>query len=222
MLNCFFCNIIQVYLSNQKVIYKNENSLSDQSLVKKALFGDANALKAIIKNTERLVAQIIFKMVSNKADRKDIAQDVYLKTFHKLNTFKFQSKLSTWVGQIAYHTCLNYIEKKKLVLVDPNHLTIETDENQLEIIGNRLMDLSTNETEKFIFQQELSAILKMEMDKLSPLYKTLLTLYHHEELSYAEIVEITELPEGTIKNYLFRARKALRENILLTYKKESL
>lgn len=202
--------------------YNDKNNLADQPLVEKALRGDPNALKAIVKNTEGLVAQIIFKMVSIKDDRKDIAQDVYLKTFHKLHSFRFQSKLSTWVAQIAYNTCLNYIEKKKLVLMDSNNNEKETDEEQLEMMGSKLPDISTNETENFIFQKELSEILNIEIEKLSPLYKTLITLYHNEELSYAEIVQITELPEGTIKNYLFRARKTLRDNLLQTYKKELL
>jgi RNA polymerase sigma factor (sigma-70 family) len=83
-------------------------------------------------------------------------------------------------------------------------------------------DLFDRETERLFFQKQLCAILKIEMDNLSPVYKTLITLYHNEELSYAEIAQITELPEGTVKNYLFRARKTLKDNLLLKYKKEAL
>ncbi|MBK5273133.1 MAG: RNA polymerase sigma factor, partial [Bacteroidia bacterium] len=73
-----------------------------------------------------------------------------------------------------------------------------------------------------IRQKELSAILKTEIEKLSPVYKTLITLYHNEELSYEEIEQITSLPAGTIKSYLFRARKTLKNNLLLNYKKTDL
>lgn len=201
--------------------YKNENNLADQPLVDKVLRGDTNAFKTIIKNTEGLTAQIIFKMIPNAEDRKDIAQDIYLKTFQKLGSFKFQSKLSTWVGQIAYNTCVNYLQKKRLVLLDNNSENNESCDEALEIL-NRKIDLFNNEPEKLIFKKELSEILKNEIDNLSPVYKTLITLYHNEELNYSEIAEITELPEGTIKNYLFRARKTLRDNLLLTYKKEAL
>jgi RNA polymerase sigma factor (sigma-70 family) len=200
------------------VNYRDENNIADRPLVGQVLRGDTNAFKTIIKNTEGLVAQIIFKMIPNAEDRKDIVQDIFLKTFQKLGSFKFQSKLSTWVGQIAYNTCLNYLEKKKLVFPDNNN---ETDEEVLEIFHNKVGAVS-NETEKSIFRKELSEILKTEMDKLSPVYKTLITLYHNEELSYSEIAEITGLPEGTVKNYLFRARKTLRNNLLLTYKREAL
>ena len=200
---------------------KDENNVADQPLVDKVLRGNTNAFKTIIKNTEGLVAQIVFKMIPNAEDRKDIAQDIYLKTFQKLGTFKFQSKLSTWIGQIAYNTCINYLEKKKLMLLDNINDDRESDDEALEKMNNKIEPFS-NETEKLIFKKELSEILKNEIDNLSPVYKTLITLYHIEELNYSEIAEITELPEGTVKNYLFRARKTLRNNLLLTYKREAL
>lgn len=201
--------------------YINENSNEDQFLVSKVLGGDTNAFSAIIKNTEGLVAQIVFKMIPNSEDRKDIAQDVYLKTYQNLHSFKFQSKISTWIAQITYNTCFNYLEKKKLVFLNNISNANHSDDESLEMLYNR-SESQVNETEKLIFQKELSEILKIEMDNLSPLYNTLITLYHNEELSYAEIAQITKLPEGTVKNYLFRARKTLRDNLLLNHKKEAL
>jgi RNA polymerase sigma factor (sigma-70 family) len=201
------------------VNYKNENNVADRRLVDKVLRGDTNAFRFIIKNTEGLVAQVVFKMIPNTDDRKDIVQDIYLKSFQKLGSFKFQSKLSTWIAQIAYNTCINYLEKKKLVLTD--NANYDYEDEAVETLNSKI-DFFNNETEKIIFKKELSTILKTEIEKLSPVYKTLITLYHNEELSYSEIAEITELPEGTVKNYLFRARKTLRDNLLLTYKKEAL
>lgn len=193
--------------------------MSDQTLVGRVLGGDTNAFRLIMKNTEGLVGQIVYKMVRNPAERKDIAQDIYLRTFQKLNTFQFQSKLSTWIGQIAYNTCLGYLEKKKLVLVDSVN---DDEENEVLEKLNYTIDPFMSETENIFFKKELSAILKIEIEKLSPIYKTLITLFHNEELSYAEITEITQLPEGTVKSYLSRARKLLKDNLLLTYKKEAL
>lgn len=193
--------------------------MSDQTLVSRVLGGDTNAFRLIMKNTEGLVGQIVYKMVRNPGDRKDIAQDIYLKTFQKLNTFQFQAKLSTWIGQIAYNTCLGYLEKKKLVLLDSVN---DEEENEVLEKLNYAIDPFVSETESSFFKKELSAILKIEIDKLSPIYKTLITLYHNEELSYAEITVITQLPEGTVKSYLSRARKLLKDNLLLTYKKEAL
>ena len=199
----------------------NENNQDDQVLVKKVLSGDAKAFSLIIKNTEGLVAQIVYKMISNREDRKDIAQDVYLKAYQNLPGFRYQAKISTWIAQIAYNSCLNYLEKKKLVFPENISNGSLTDEESLELLGGR-NDPYFNDTEKINYQKELSEIIRIKMDNLSPVYRTLLTLYHTEELSYSEIALITKLPEGTVKNYLFRARKELRENILLTYKKEAL
>jgi RNA polymerase sigma-70 factor (ECF subfamily) len=201
--------------------YKNKNKVADQPLVEMVLRGDINAFKAIMKNTEGLVAQIIFKMIPDAEDRKDIAQDIYVKTFQKLNTFKFRSKLSTWIGQIAYNTCLSYLEKKKLIFPGNDEQDTESGDERLEILNSRIT-LLINEIENSIFQKELSEILKTEIDKLPLVYRTLITLFHNEELSYAEIAVITSLPEGTVKSYLFRARKTLRNNLLLNYKKEAL
>lgn len=193
---------------------KDEN-LPDRRLVTAVLNNDRHAFGLIIKKTEALVAQMTFKMINSPGDRKDIAQDVYLKAFKNLSSFKFQSKLSTWIGQIAYNTCLHYLEKKKLVLMD------NFGEDSEFPIDHFNKDLK-NDTEDLVFNKELAAMLQTEIEQLKPLYKTLISLYHQEELSYAEIAEITSLPEGTVKNYIFRARKTLKENLLLKYKRNEL
>ena len=189
------------------------DTLTDKELIEKVLSGDTNAFAAIIKNTEVLVAQIVFKMVENKEDRKDLAQDIYLKAYKNLPGFRFGSKLSTWIAQIAYNTCLDHVRKKKLVLQD----NFDDDDEQQQ--GNIVL---SQEPKAGIFKKELSAILKAEIEKLSPIHKTLITLYHNEEMSYEEIAQVTQLPEGTLKSYLFRARKALKNSLLQHYKKEEL
>lgn len=196
--------------------------LTDKILVDKVLKGDSQAFGMIIKNTEGLVAQIVFKMISNAEDRKDLVQHIYLKAFHKLSSFKFKSKLSTWIAQIAYNNCLSHLEKKKLVFPGTGLDKEGSQEDELELLSNRYGRDTNSGTEQFIDQKELSGILQMEINNLPPLYKTLISLYHQEELSYEEMVEITGLPVGTVKSYLFRARKMLKENLLAKYKKEAL
>jgi RNA polymerase sigma-70 factor (ECF subfamily) len=127
--------------------------------------------------------------------------------------------LSTWIAQIAYNTCFTYLEKKRLVLTGDR-----PDENEWDdaIIDNSVTGTTGNPIESMIFEKERAAAISIAIEKLSPLYKTLITLYHNEELSYKEIGEITTLPEGTIKSYLFRARKELKESLLQQYKKGEL
>ncbi|RFS19153.1 RNA polymerase sigma factor [Chitinophaga silvatica] len=198
------------------------HTLTDQQLVEKVLAGDQQAFARIIRQTEGLVAQMVFKMVPTPSDRRDIVQDIYLKTYKNLSTFRFNSKLSTWIGKITYNTCLSFLEKKKLVFV-PSHSDDIAQEEILESWAYNKHPDTSNEVEKRISGNELSAILKAAIKNLSPpIYQTLITLYHQEELSYAEIAEITSLPEGTIKNYLFRARNVLKKNLLSTYQREEL
>jgi RNA polymerase sigma factor (sigma-70 family) len=190
------------------------DTLTDKELIEKVLSGDTNAFAAIIKNTEVLVAQIVFKMVENKEDRKDMAQEIYLKAYKNLPRFRFGSKLSTWIAQIAYNTCFDHVRKKKLVLQD----NFDDDDKK----GQQRNIVLAQDPNAGVFKKELSAILKAEIEKLSPIHKTLITLYHNEEMSYEEIAQVTQLPEGTLKSYLFRARKALKNSLLQHYKKEEL
>jgi len=193
--------------------------VTDRELVKKVLAGNSSSFKTVISNTQGLVIQITYKMIRNAEDRKDILQEVYLKVYDKLAGFKFNSKLSTWIGTITYNTCLNFLEKKKIPVL--NVVDDEGNESWETIVSNDT-SFDNNNTESDLFKKERSQILEKEIDKLPPLYKTILTLYHQKELSYKEIAVITELPEGTLKNYLFRARKQLKENLLHNYKKEEL
>ena len=185
--------------------FNNETKVTEENLVHSVIQGNTLAFGMIIKNTEGLVAQIVFRMLSNPEDRKDIIQEIYLKVFKSLPEFKFRSKLSTWIAKIAYTTCVNYLEKDQLVLDDSPH--------------DRVDD---GEPAEHIFKKELSAILTVELEKLEPLYRTIVILYHQEELSYLDIAQVTGLPVGTVKSYLFRARKKLKENILAQYKQEEL
>lgn len=192
----------------------HEDKNYDQFLVKRVLDGDTSAFSIVITNTERLVSQIIFKMIATAEDRKDLAQEVYLKAFKNLKGFQFQSRLSTWIAQIAYNACINHLRKKKLVLVENDVL----DPDGIENLQSKAQS-AKHDMESVILNKEMIRILQFEIEKLPSVYKTIITLYHNEELSYKEITEITGLPEGTLKNYLFRARKMLRDRISLHYKK---
>lgn len=196
--------------------------MTDSQLVDRVLSGDTNAFGTIIKNTERMVAQIVFKMIPNPEDRKDMAQDIYLKAFKKLRSFKFESKLSTWIAQIGYNTCLDYLRKKKIILTGNIYEENGGAYAMPDMISNKFSVAPEMETDNFMLKKDLSVILKTEIDKLSPVYKMMITLYHNEELSYDEIGQITSMPSGTVKSYLFRARKTLKDSLLLNYKKEDL
>lgn len=179
----------------------NENNhFSDKVIVGKILNGNIQEFTVIVKSTEKLVTQIVRKMITNEADQKDLVQDIYLKAYQNLPSFQFKSKLSTWIANIAYNSTLNYLQKKKIPVIEMD----TTLENKL----------GQPENPEIVFiKTETVEMLNAEIKKLPPLYKTLVVLYHLEELPNKEIAEITNLPEGTIKSYLYRARKILKDNI---------
>jgi RNA polymerase sigma factor (sigma-70 family) len=191
---------------------------TDRQLVDLVLEGDMHAFRCLVEMTQGLVAQIVNKLIPIEEDRKDVAQDVYLKAFQNLKGFRFQSKLSTWVGRIAYNTCLSRLQKKQLSMYGPTESTREGPEDNERSDHFR----ATDETDRSLLQKELKGLLESEIGRLPPLYQTLIGLYHQEALSYQEISRITGLPEGTVKSYLFRARKELKDSMLSMYKKEKL
>lgn len=198
------------------------SSLTDQQLVAQVLGGRTAAFGHIVQRTEGLVTQLIFKMIRHPADRPDIAQEVYLKVFKNLAGFKFQAKLSTWVGQVTYNTCLHYLEKKQLVLVDPAEPGPDDPSEDSRRAPPAQVAGPDYDPEAALFDQDLAGILSTAIEQLPPLYRTLISLYHQQELSYEEIAQITSLPDGTVKNYLFRARKLLKQQLLARYQRTDL
>jgi RNA polymerase sigma-70 factor (ECF subfamily) len=198
------------------------SSVTDQQLVAQVLGGNTAAFGQVVKRTEGLVTQLVFKLIRHPADRPDIAQEVYLKVFKNLAGFKFQAKLSTWVGQIAYNTCLHYLEKKQLVLLDPAESAPDDEAETGRRAPPPLVAGPDADPEAALFGHDLAGILGTAIEQLPPLYRTLVSLYHQQELSYEEIAQITSLPDGTVKNYLFRARKQLKQQLLARYHRDDL
>jgi RNA polymerase sigma factor (sigma-70 family) len=191
-----------------------ENNLTDKDLVARVLGGDARVFGLIIKNTEGLVTQILFKMIDHPEDRKDLAQEIYLKAYKKLSGFRFESRLSTWIASIAYHTCINHLERKKPLMLSTFEASPGEEDDRLEILVHKASHHQPYDTASIIHKKEIQAILWSEVARLEPVYRALITLFHQEELSYEEIATVTKMPSGTVKNYLFRARRMLREKLL--------
>lgn len=192
-------------------MYAQNHNILEKELIEQAISGNRLALRQIIERTEKLVLHIVCSMVNGKEDREDLSQDVFLKAFRSLHTFRSEAKLSTWIARIAYNTCLNHLQKKRLIFKDINQLAEE-----IELISQH------NPIEQ-LTQKQVSGILQQAINQLSPLYRTLITLFHISSFSLAEISQITNMPEGTIKSYLHRARKELHQTILINYKsKEAL
>ncbi len=183
----------------------------EHELVQGILNADPLAYRRFVKQYERLVFYLIRKLIDNPEDVEDLAQEVFMKIFKNLSKFKFESKLSTWIGQVAYREALNYLRKNK---------TKNDKLNSLENSGY-LPDNDQNPEQKNI-SKDLSRLVQENVKKLPEHYRQVLVLFHLDEFSYPEIGEITGMPEGTVKNYLFRARKILKELLEAELKGETI
>jgi RNA polymerase sigma factor (sigma-70 family) len=187
--------------------------MDSRLLIKKTLAGNKRAFEAIIEGHQRLVSHVVFRMVQNAADQEDICQDVFLKVYQNLKDFQFESKLSTWIAKIAYNACLSFLEKKRVPLFDD----LMPEEKSIETVSD-----DSYRPDQMVEGKETSSALRSEIEKMPVHYRTILTLYHLDQMSYGEIGETMELPEGTVKSYLFRARRLLKERLLAKYRREDL
>jgi len=184
-----------------------------RELIAKILNGDPKAFAQLVCQNEGLVYQIVFRIIPGMHDREDVCQDVFLKVYQNLSGFQFQSKLSTWIARIAYNTALNHREKKRVPLYEdsaPEGLTVD------DCMGN------DDSPAEWVHGRQAAIMLSEEIDKLPVMYGTILSLYHLQDMTYAEIGEILSLPDGTVKSYLFRARKMLKDRITVRYSGEDL
>ncbi len=173
--------------------------MNDAELVEQILNGNSNAFRFLVAKHQQLVTHIVGRILQQQEDVEDVCQEVFIKVFRKLKRFRGESKLSTWIARIAYNTSISHLRKGKY---DANSY----DEQPGLIAGEK--DDSLNQ--KIVERDEAKKYLLKFIDELPVQYKTVLTLFHLEEFSYREIEEITEMPEGTIKSYLSRARKILK------------
>lgn len=183
----------------------------DKSLIERILAGETDAFEVVIHRYGRLVNHIVYRMISNITDQQDICQDVFVRIYQNLASFRSDSKLSTWIGRIATNRCLDYLGKKTLPLAD----------EAFDKATESAVDTQKRPDDKTELA-EISVLLRDEINKLPAVYKTIITLYHLDENNYAEIGKILELPEGTVKSYLFRARKMLRQQLSVSYNQEEL
>ncbi|MFC6099219.1 RNA polymerase sigma factor [Olivibacter domesticus] len=185
--------------------------LPEEELVTKILKGNASAFEVLVKQYERLVLHVTCKLIKRDEEVMDVCQEVFIKVYKGLGTFNFQSKLSTWIARIAYLTSLSHLQKYKAENI--NKITSDG----LELDNYHF---SEDTPAKLLIKKDVSAYVQYLIAQLPLSYRTVLTLYHLEEFSYLEIQEITGMPEGTVKSYLVRARKLLKEKLIAYLKNE--
>jgi RNA polymerase sigma factor (sigma-70 family) len=174
--------------------------MNDAELTGQILKGNMNAFAFLVNRYQKLVLHISGRVIQRQDDLEDVCQEVFLKVYQNLNKYRNECKLSTWIATIAYNTSINHLRKYR------NGDKINSDDTAA---FEKLTEFRYDEYEK----DDLYRYIREQIDLLPVQYRTVLTLFHLEEFSYPEIVQITGMPEGTVKNYLFRAKALLKEKL---------
>lgn len=180
------------------------NAKNDFSLVSRAKEGDQKAYAELMQRYKDSIYFMALKMVNNKDDAMDLTVETFGKAFENIEKYKPDFAFSTWLFRIATNNCIDFIRKKRISVVSIHSLKDEDgEERQFEAKSDSL-----NPEESSIKKQE-NEKLKNIVDQLPSRYRTLIMLRYFEEQSYEEIATQLDLPLGTVKAQLFRARDLL-------------
>jgi RNA polymerase sigma-70 factor (ECF subfamily) len=185
----------------------SSKALEDYELVQAAIIGDQKAYAELMDRYRQSVFHTMLKMVNNRDDADDLTIEAFGKAFNKLNSYAPRYAFSTWLFKIAINNCIDHIRKKRLHLLsidDP----IEYDSDYDYTHNIRAIQLDPEE--KFIRDQKVQLMRSM-LNKLSYKYRLMIELRFFEEMSYEEIATELEIPLGTVKAQLFRAKEILFE-----------
>lgn len=170
---------------------------SSENLVARTLEGEQYAFEQIVDEYERTIFNLVYKMVHNYEDARDITQTVFIKTYENLHSYNPSFKFFSWLYRIAINECLNHNSKqKKMERLDWDPpVRAKSPEDQLA-------------------SSEISAHISKAMMNLNMSYRTVLVLKHFNDFTYREIGEILGISEKTVKSRLFTARQLLKDELI--------
>lgn len=208
---CKFSFFDVIFLSILKLrnAYRDQNLKSVNSeLIKKAIEGDESAYKNLLENYRGAIYNLLYKMVRNKEETEDLVQEAFMKAFKALPSFNEEYAFSTWLYKIAVNNCIDHMRKKKLQTYSINK-PVQSKDGELD---REFPDTSMS-PDKSILSEERASIIETAIDELPENYKTAIILRHSEEKSYEEISKILNIPLGTVKARIFRAREMLKKKL---------
>jgi RNA polymerase sigma-70 factor (ECF subfamily) len=174
----------------------------DNHYIDRVLNGDVSAYASLVAKHKNLVFSIALKILNNREDAEEVAQDCFLKVFQALKTFERKSKFSTWLYRIVYNAAISKTRKKKLELVPMDNYVIDNYTDHDLAMGIDEID-----------PEEQKKMIERAMERLSDDDNLLITLFYKSENSIEEISNITGLSMSNVKVRLHRIRKKLHDDL---------
>jgi len=182
----------------------SEKAQHDVILVQRAVEGDQKAFADLLSRYRDAIYFMLLKMVTNTDDAEDLTIEAFGKAFKNIHQYTPNFAFSTWLFKIATNNCIDFIRKRR---GGPTVSIEKANENQ-EMVPIHIHSDEPDPEETLIIQQKVRLMRDVEQ-KLKPRYRKLVEMRYFDELSYEEIAEELELPIGTVKAQLFRARELL-------------
>ena len=182
-------------------------SVADRDLVATAVSGIEGSFEELVRRYQRPISAYVYRMVGNYESALDLTQEIFIKVYSSLERYRSEFKFSTWIYKIAHNAAVDHLRRtatrEQSLVVGP-----EGDQFDLPIESTRLSPEQESE------QRERRVEIETVVRALPSNYRELIILRHSQDLSYEEIVDVTGLPLGTVKNRLFRAREMMRQQFV--------
>jgi RNA polymerase sigma factor (sigma-70 family) len=182
----------------------SEKARQDYELVQNALDGDEKAFTRLLSRYRDSIYFMLLKMVNNRNDAEDLTLEAFGKAFKNLHQYSPTYAFSTWLFKIASNNCIDFLRRKK-----GSYITIENNVDPVENNEAAKLKSKDPDPEEKLIRQQKAVLLHHVVRKLKPRYRTLVELRYFREFSYEEIASELNLPLGTVKAQLFRAREML-------------
>ena len=184
---------------------------NEELLVKRAQRGNLQAFEELVYNYDARVMKIIYNMINNVEDARDIYQDVFIKVFKSIKNFKFQSEFYTWLFRIVINTCLDFRKHEAKHQYNSLEEYVANTDKYWKVVNEN----ENYNPEQRLLNIELSKEIQNGIDQLSSKQRAVFILRHYHGYKLKEIATIMECSDGTVKNYLFRATQNLRKFLQL-------
>jgi len=184
------------------------SSAADRDLVATAAQGLEGGFEELVRRYQRPISAYVYRMVGDYDSALDLTQEIFIKIYASLSRYRPEFKFSTWIYKIAHNAAIDHLRRNTGRERSINGGT-EAEPQQLAIESKGLSPEQQSEREER--RIEIESVVRL----LPTAYRELIVLRHSQDLTYEEIVEVTGLPLGTVKNRLFRAREMMRQQFLL-------
>jgi len=183
-------------------------ALSDQELITAANRGSEDAYRALVERYQQPVIGLLLRIVRDRAWAEDLAQESFIKAFRALGTFQIERKFSSWLFKIAHNTAIDALRRKRVDTVP-----LETTDSDTPDLLNCLPGSDVESPETVLRGRDLGVAMAQAIGGLRPEYRSVIEFRFVQGMAYDEIAEIMDLPLGTVKTHLHRARKSLARTL---------